>query len=499
MGRRVVVAAIAVVIAVVALLWWWPRPPASTPPGPIANVVDVGTDDADADSRPPGVTARARVLLGEVVDDGGVTIAGASVAVVVGGREVRRTVTDGDGRFSLDELPADLEALTFAAEGYVAARVDGAALPQHGEAFWSQTLQAAPGRRVVVVRSGDTLVAGARLFRADPLPARAADAVALSDDRGRAFVGADLKDVALIAAHPAHGAATVSGDVAELPAPARLQVIVVDEGRAPVAGARVLIRTAPPPGTDPLTTALRLVQARLDDAETDAAGRVDWQVADGDVVVEVAADGYRPVRREERARRERPGVIEVRLSTSPVVVGVVVDVGSGAPVEGAVVRGDAGGRLAAEARTDADGRFELTGFDARPSSLTVRRRGYRALTVGSIDGAASRLEPLRLELTPGAGDQVVGVGVSVGLQEGRVTVRSVEPGSPAEAAGLVAGDVIVSVDGVSLGDDLAEVTGRIRGQPGTRVRLGVVDAQGSRRDLDIERAVIAVQARGRRR
>jgi hypothetical protein len=31
------------------------------------------------------------------------------------------------------------------------------------------------------------------------------------------------------------------------------------------------------------------------------------------------------------------------------------------------------------------------------------------------------------------------------------------------------------------------------------VRLGIVDAQGSRRDLDIERAVIAVQARGRRR
>jgi hypothetical protein len=259
------------------------------------------------------------------------------------------------------------------------------------------------------------------------------------------------------------------------------------------------VRTVSPSGTDPLAVALRLVQARIDDVDTDASGHVDWQVADGDVVVEVAADGFRPVRREERARRERPGVIEVRLSTSPVVAGVVIDVDTGAPVEGAVVRGDAGGRLAAEAHTDADGRFELTGFDARPSSLTVRRRGYRTLTIGSIDGAASRLERLRLELTPGTGDQVVGVGVAVGLQEGRVTVRSVEPGSPAEAAGLGAGDVIVSVDGVSLGDDLAEVTGRIRGQPGTNVRLGIVDAQGSRRELDIERAVIAVQARGRRR
>jgi hypothetical protein len=496
MDRRVVVAAIFVVTAVVALMWWWPRPLASMSPGPIA---DVAEDETDAGPHHVADTARPRVLLGEVIDDGGVTIAGVSVAVVVGGREVRRTVTDGDGRFSLDELPGEIEALSFAAEGYTPARIESPTLPPHGEAFWSQTLQPAPGRRVVVVRSGDALVAGARLFRADPLPARAAEAVALTDDRGRAFVGSDLQGAVLIAAHPAHGAAHVMGDVAELPAPAMLQVVVVDEGRAPVAGAHVLVRAMPPAGTDPLAVALRLVQARVDDVDTDARGRVDWQVADGQVVVEVAADGFRPVRREERARRERPGVIEVRLSTSPVVAGFVVDVDTGAPVEGAVVRGDTGGRLAAEARTDADGRFELTGFDARPSSLTVRRRGYRTLTIGSIDGSASRLEPLRLELTSGTGDQVVGVGVSVDLQEGRVTVRSVEPGSPAEAAGLVAGDVIVSVDGVSLGDDLAEVTGRIRGQPGTSVRLGIVDAQGSRRDLDIERAVIAVQARGRRR
>jgi hypothetical protein len=496
MDRRVVVAAIFVVTAVAALLWWWPRTPAAS--GAVAAVEgDVIDANAGFDAAPS--TIRHRVLLGEVVDDDGVIIAGASVAVVAGGREVRRTVTDGDGRFSLDELPGEIEALTFAAEGYVAVRIASPTLPPQGEAFWSQALQPAPGRRVVVVRSGDTLVAGARLFRADPLPARAAEAVALSDNRGRAFVGGELRDAVLLAAHPAHGAANVMGDVAELPAPATLQVVVVDEDRAPVAGAHVLVRTVSPSGTDPLAVAQRLVQARIDDVDTDASGRVDWQVADGDVVVEVAADGFRPVRREERARRERPGVIEVRLSTSPVVAGVVIDVDTGAPVEGAVVRGDAGGRLAAEAHTDADGRFELTGFDARPSSLTVRRRGYRTLTIGSIDGAASRLERLRLELTPGTGDQVVGVGVAVGLQEGRVTVRSVEPGSPAEAAGLGAGDVIVSVDGVSLGDDLAEVTGRIRGQPGTNVRLGIVDAQGSRRDLDIERAVIAVQARGRRR
>lgn len=493
MGRRVVVAGIIIAVAMVALVWWWPRDSSMSSEAPVATE----TDDTGAGAR-VAETARARVLLGEVTDTDGTPIAGVGVGVVVAGREVRRVVGDDDGRFSLDELPPTVEALTFSADGYVDARIDGASLPAEAEAFWSQTLQPAGDRRLILVKSGDDLVAGARLFRADPLPARAADAVALSDARGRAFVGADLSGVPLIAAHPAHGTAFVDDHVAWLPAAAQLRIIVVDERRAPVVGARVLVRSAPPPGTDPLAVALRLAQTRVGDVVADEAGRVDWQVADGDVVVEVAAAGFRPVRREERARRERPGVIEIRLETSPVVAGLVVDP-DGAPIAGAVVRGDTGGRLGAEATTDDEGRFELTGFDARPSSLTVARRGYQTLTVGSIDGGASRLDPLRLQLNRGRGDQIVGIGVSVGLQEGRVAVRAVEPGSPAEGAGLDVGDVIVVVDGVSLGDDLADVTGRIRGQAGTRVRLGVINEKGARRDLDIERAVITVQARGRRR
>jgi membrane-associated protease RseP (regulator of RpoE activity) len=494
MGRRGVVAVI--VAAIIGVVAWLPR---ATPTLSARVAAAAGDADDDPGRRRRADRPRERVLLGEVVDGDGRAIAGASVAVVVGDREVRRTVTDDEGRFSFDALPADIARLAFSAEGYLTVHVEGTALPTQTEAFWSQTLHPAPGRRLVLVRSGNDVVSGARIFRADRLPTRAAEALAVSDDRGRAFVGADLDDVALIAAHPAHGAVRVEGDVAVLPAAARLQVRVVDERRAPVAGARVLVRAVPPTGTDPLALALRLVQGRLDDVRTDDDGRADWRVPDGDVVVEVVAAGYRPARREERARRERPGVVEIRLATSPIVTGVVVDADSGEAIAGASVRGDAGGRLGAEAITDEDGRFELTGLDARPSSLTVRKRGYQTLTIGGVDGAASRLEAVRLELHRGRGDQVVGIGVSIGLQDDRVTIHAVEPGSPAEAAGLVAGEVIVAVDGVALGSDLAEVTGRIRGQPGTPVRLGIVDENGARRDVEIERAVIAVRARGRRR
>lgn len=492
------VAAFALVALVIAgVVWLWPtKTLPSTTTTETATATTTTPDDA---TRLPRVKARSRVLLGEVTDAGGVGIAGAVVSVVTGEREVARAIADRDGRFSLEPFPEVVTSLTFSAEGWLPATVEGSAVPALVEAFWSQVLAPDPARRTITVRAGDELVANARIFLVEPLPARAAEAVAVSDEQGRAFVGRDVAG-ALMAAHPAHGAAFVRDDVATLPAGGSLQVVIVDEDRRPVAGARVLVRaTGQVAATDPLAVATRVAQGRTDEAASDEQGVVLWPAAEGDVVVDVVAAGHRPARREERVRAGRVTVVEVRLDESPTVVGVVIDAASGEPVPGATVSSDAGGRLTASATTDAEGRFELAGFDARPSSLTVRQRGYSTLTVGSIDGAASRLDPLRLELTKGRGDQVVGIGVTVGLQEGKVLVRSVEAGSPAEEAGLLAGDVIAVVDGVTLGTDLADVTGRIRGQPGTRVRLGVVGQTGARRDVEIERQVIAVQARGRRR
>ena len=68
-----------------------------------------------------------------------------------------------------------------------------------------------------------------------------------------------------------------------------------------------------------------------------------------------------------------------------------------------------------------------------------------------------------------------GIGVSIQLVQGNVTVVSVFQGSPAEKAGMKPGDVIVEVDGVDLRNKtLQEASSLLRGEAGTTVKVTVV-------------------------
>lgn len=67
-----------------------------------------------------------------------------------------------------------------------------------------------------------------------------------------------------------------------------------------------------------------------------------------------------------------------------------------------------------------------------------------------------------------------GVGMTVEMSDGMVTVVSTFKGSPAEEAGIEAGDIIIEVDGVSTeGESLDEVVSRMKGPEGTTVALTV--------------------------
>lgn len=68
-----------------------------------------------------------------------------------------------------------------------------------------------------------------------------------------------------------------------------------------------------------------------------------------------------------------------------------------------------------------------------------------------------------------------GIGIHVGVREGKVFIDSVMKGSPAEKAGLLGGDFIVSINGVDYtGDDLSNVISVIKAVlPGESAELGI--------------------------
>jgi carboxyl-terminal processing protease len=89
-----------------------------------------------------------------------------------------------------------------------------------------------------------------------------------------------------------------------------------------------------------------------------------------------------------------------------------------------------------------------------------------------------------------------GVGLSVGEVPRGLRVADVFPDSPAEAAEIRRGDLIVAVDGKSIEGLPSEVsTGRIKGPEGTEVQLTVIPAAGGpARDLVLERADVRLPA-----
>ncbi len=89
-----------------------------------------------------------------------------------------------------------------------------------------------------------------------------------------------------------------------------------------------------------------------------------------------------------------------------------------------------------------------------------------------------------------------GVGLSVSEVGRGLRVSGVFEGAPAEAAGIMEGEIIVAVDGDSIaGAPAATATAQIQGEAGTEVELTVVDPDTDEsRDVTIERADVRVPA-----
>ena len=98
-----------------------------------------------------------------------------------------------------------------------------------------------------------------------------------------------------------------------------------------------------------------------------------------------------------------------------------------------------------------------------------------------------------LEETQG---QFAGIGIYIDGSGPLITVVSPIEGSPADKAGILAGDQIVAVDGVNYkGDQMDQAVSHMKGKVGTKVKLTIrrkVDGKYKLIDMEIERANIKI-------
>ena len=89
-----------------------------------------------------------------------------------------------------------------------------------------------------------------------------------------------------------------------------------------------------------------------------------------------------------------------------------------------------------------------------------------------------------------------GIGAELGYdKDNQLMIISPIDGSPAKEAGILPGDRVVKIDGVSTnGMDLAEAVSKIRGQGGTNVKLSIFRAQKDIFDLEITRRKITLNS-----
>jgi carboxyl-terminal processing protease len=123
---------------------------------------------------------------------------------------------------------------------------------------------------------------------------------------------------------------------------------------------------------------------------------------------------------------------------------------------------------------------------------------------GAIDGMLNSLDPhssyldargFRALMTTTDGNYG-GLGLTVTMEDSAVKVIAATRGTPADTAGIKAGDFITHIDGhLFYGGTLDEAVDRMRGNPGTSVRLTIVRPGRERPfDVTVTRAIIDIPA-----
>lgn len=132
-----------------------------------------------------------------------------------------------------------------------------------------------------------------------------------------------------------------------------------------------------------------------------------------------------------------------------------------------------------------------------------KKLDQKKMYYGAIKGMVASIEdPYTFFLTPtenkqskdDLGGRFEGIGAQLGLKDNRVVVVAPLKNSPAEKAGLRAGDIIVKVDSKPTADMLlTQVVSLVRGNKGTKVTL-TVEREGKELDFSVMRDTIQVES-----
>ncbi len=124
---------------------------------------------------------------------------------------------------------------------------------------------------------------------------------------------------------------------------------------------------------------------------------------------------------------------------------------------------------------------------------------YEAAINGLLDSLADTgtfyIDPITYQIAPDASGTYEGIGAGVSQLGNEIVIMQTFPGSGAEMAGVLAGDVILAVDGESTaGWPLDKAVLRIRGPEGTQVTVTVRHLDGTEESIIVIRNQVRVES-----
>jgi len=126
------------------------------------------------------------------------------------------------------------------------------------------------------------------------------------------------------------------------------------------------------------------------------------------------------------------------------------------------------------------------------------------LIYGACEGMVSKLDPFSQFMDPKGHEMMKsetegkygGLGIRIAIREGRLTVVTPLPGTPAYELGILPGDVILKIEGKSTEDiTLSQAVELLRGDPGTKVTISILrEGMKDLMDFTVTRAVVKIES-----